>query len=485
MTSTTPFFKPFGSLLFGRRGRSALDSISRLESLEDLYAIFGDLFAERLLERSDKGANSRRRSLPPQVTFWAFVAQALSPKTSCREVVRRVEAWWRWGQLRSASSITDSAYIQARQRLDLATLRLIRGQVAWQLERTVLKEERWLEGREVKIVDGTSFSMPDTAANQAVWPRPGGQQPGRGFPVAKMVGLFSLSSGALLEECVGDLHGHDSLLFTSLWDRLAKGDIVLGDRGFCSYGAMAALLGRGVDTVMRLHQMRKVDLRRGRRLGPGDQLVEWSKPAQPPLHVTPAQWDLLPQKLAVRLIRVVVETPGFRTRGVLIATTLTDAALYPAEAIRELYARRWTIELHFAQIKTILQLEVLRCQSPGMIHKELQIHSIAYNLVRALMQKAAHLHDVALERISFKGTLDTLRHWAAAIHASSKTPRKQTELINHMLQAIAADPLPPRPGRAEPRAKKRRPKNYQLLNKPRHKMKPSPHRNKRPKTALS
>ena len=195
MTSTTPFFKPFGSLLFGRRGRSALDSISRLESLEDLYAIFGDLFAERLLERSDKGANSRRRSLPPQVTFWAFVAQALSPKTSCREVVRRVEAWWRWGQLRSASSITDSAYIQARQRLDLATLRLIRGQVAWQLERTVLKEERWLEGREVKIVDGTSFSMPDTAANQAVWPRPGGQQPGRGFPVARWWGFFPFPAG--------------------------------------------------------------------------------------------------------------------------------------------------------------------------------------------------------------------------------------------------------------------------------------------------
>jgi len=299
------------------------------------------------------------------------------------------------------------------------------------------------------------------------------------------VGLFCLSSGALLEECGGDLHHHDSLMFTSLWDRLSKGDIILGDRGFCSYGAMAALLGRGIDTVMRLHQMRKVDLRRGRRLGPGDQLVEWSKPAKPPLHVTPTQWELLPQKLAVRLIRVVVEAPGFRTRHVLIATTLTDAALYPADAIRELYARRWTIELHFAQIKTILQLDVLRCQSPGMIHKELQIHLIAYNLVRALMQKAAHLHDVALERISFKGSLDALRHWAAAIHASGATPRKQAELIRRMLEAIAADPLPLRPGRAQPRAKKRRPKNYQLLTKPRDQMKPSPHRNKHPKTALS
>ena len=223
----------------------------------DLYAIFGDLFAERLLDLGGKGLNSRRRSLPPVVTFWAFVAQALSPKTSCREVVRRVEAWWRWGQLRSASSITDSAYIQARQRLDLSTLRLIRGQVAWQLERTVLKEERWLEGREVKIVDGTSFSMPDTAANQAVWPQPSGQQPGCGFPVAKMVGLFSLSSGALLEECVGDLHHHDSLMFTSLWDRLSKGDVLLGDRGLLFLrrdGRSARARGRYGDAVAPVAQ---------------------------------------------------------------------------------------------------------------------------------------------------------------------------------------------------------------------------------------
>jgi hypothetical protein len=453
--------------------------------LEDLYAIFGDLFAERLLERSDKGTNSRRRSLPPQVTFWAFLAQALSPKSSCREVVRRVEAWWRWGQLRSAVSVTASAYCQARQRLDLTTLRLIRQQVAWQLERTVLKKERWLEGREVKIVDGMSFSMPDTTANQAVWPQPKGQQPGCGFPVAKMVGLFSLSSGALLEESVGNLHVHDSLLFTSLWDRLSQGDIVLGDRAFCSYGTMAALFQRGVDTVMRLHQLRKTDWRRGRHLGPGDRLVTWSRPGPAPEHWPQAQWDLLPAQLSVRLVRVIVQTPGFRTRTVLIATTLIDAELYPADAIRELYAQRWNVELHFAQIKTILQLDLLRCQSPAMIQKELQIHLIAYNLVRALMQKAAHLHDVPLERISFKGALDTLRHWAAVIHASGDAPRKQAELIHRMLERIAGDAIPRRPGRSEPRAKKRRPKNYQLLNKPRTEMKPSPHRNKRPKPALS
>jgi len=489
MALKTPFFKAFGPLLFGRGKTAVLKSLQDLESLEDLYAIFGDLFAERLLGRSDKGVNSRRRSLPPQVTFWAFVAQALSPKMSCREVVRRVEAWWRWGQLRSAPTLTDSAYIQARQRLDLGTLRLIRGQVAWQVERMVLNEERWLEGRTVKIVDGTHFSMPDSPANQAAWPQPSGQKPGCGFPVAKMVGLFSLSSGALLEESVGNLHVHDSLLFASLWDRLCPGDIVLGDRGFCSYGAMVALASRGVDTVMRLHQLRKVDWRRGQRLGPGDRLVTWTRPVKAPAHTLPQAWDLLPAQLDVRLIRVIVQAPGFRTRTVLIATTLLDPEVYPADALRDLYARRWTIELHFAQIKTLLELDVLRCQSPGMIQKELQIHLIAYNLVRALMQKAAHLHHVPLERISFKGSLDTLRHWAQAIYACQKSPRKQAELIHHMLGRLAGDLVPHRPNRSEPRAKKRRPKTYQLLTEPRHQMNVIAHREKyrapRPKTVLS
>jgi hypothetical protein len=489
MTSTTPFFKAFGPLLFGRRSRSTLESIARLESLEDLYSIFGDLFTEKLLGRSDKGTNSRTRSLPPNVTFWAFVAQVLSPKSSCREVARRVEAWWRWGNLRSASTITDSAYIQARQRLDLRTLRLIQGQVAWHLERNVTKSERWLMGRSVKIVDGTSFSMPDTAANQTAWPQPSGQKEGCGFPVAKLVGIFSLASGALLEQAVDQLYVHDSQLFRSLWGQLEEGDVVLADRAFCSYGTLASLLRCGVDTVSRLHQMRKVDWRRGRRLGPGDQLVTWNKPKMPLENWSPSEWAALPDTLAVRLIRVVVETPGFRTRTVLLATTLTDAKSYPADELRELYAQRWNIELHFAQIKTILQLDVLRCQSPGMIAKELQVHLIVYNLVRALMQKAAHLHDLPLERLSFKGSLDTLRHWAAAIHASSKTPRKQAELINRMLALIAADALPHRPGRSEPRARKRRPKNYQLLTEPRHQMKVIPHREKyrapRPKSALS
>jgi hypothetical protein len=489
MPLKTPFFKAFGPLLFGRSKTSVLNHLQDLESLEDLYSVFGFLFESPLLGPTAKGVNSRRRRLPASVTFWAFVAQALSPRSSCREMARRIEVWWRWGNLRSAQTITPSAYCQARQRLTLDTLQLIAGQVAWALERHVLKNEKWLQGREVKIIDGTGISMPDTPDNQAAWPQPDGQKPGCGFPVLKLAGLFSLASGALLEYTTGHHHTHDSQLFRELWPKLKKGDVILADRAFCSYGAMAALQNRGIDTVVRLHQLRKSDLRFGRRLGHGDRLVVWTKPKACPEVWSKDEFARLPEQLPVRLVRAIIAAEGFRTRAVLIATTLTDAALYPADAIRELYAARWNIELHFAQIKTTLGLDVLRCQGPAMIEKELQIHLIAYNLVRGLMQKAAHLHHVALDRISFKGSLDTLRHWAQAIHASSKTPRKQAELINRMLDAIAGDLVPHRPGRCEPRARKRRPKTYQLLTEPRHEMKVIAHREKyrapHPKTALS
>ena len=182
------------------------------------------------------------------------------------------------------------------------------------------------------------------------------------------------------------------------------------------------------------------------------------------------------------MIRLEVAAPGFRTRRVILITTLLEEELYPAEEVRALYGRRWSVELHFHQLKTILHLDILRCQSPELITKELQIHLIVYNLIRALMQKAAHRHDVSLARLSFKGTLDTVRQWSEVIHASSGQPRKQSLLITDRLRLIAWDTLPHRPGRSEPRAKKRRPKNFHLLTRPRHKMGNLSHRNRPTKT---
>ncbi len=489
MSSKTPFFQAFGPLLFGRPAQRVMKKV-RLDSLQELYEIFGHLLPARLLEPSDKGGNSRERIFSSRVTFWAFAAQVLSPGTACLEIVRRVQAWYEEsGKGKKQVSASDSAYCQARERLDLTTLELIRREVAWSLERNVLNAERWLGKRTVKIVDGTGISMPDTLQNQAVWPQQRSQKPGCGFPSMKLVGLFSLASGALLEAQTGNLHVSESVLFRELWGKLQKGDIILADRGFCSYAALASLQKRGVDSVMRLHQMRKADFRTGARLGPEDRLVVWTKPKKASDVWSEEEFAALPGTLVLRMIRLRVTAAGFRTKSVVLITTLVDPEAYPADALRDLYGKRWQVELHFQQIKTTLAMDVLRCKSPEMIEREVLMHQIAYNMVRSLMQKSAHLHHVPLTRISFKGTLDTLRHWSGVIAAAAKAPRKQEALIDQMLELIAGDLVPERPGRSEPRAKKRRPKNYHLLTKPRKEMKIHGHRNrpkvKRPKASLS
>jgi Transposase DDE domain len=490
MPTKTPFFKEFGPLLFGRPARNIFQKLKKIDAIEELYELFGHMFPERLLEPTDGGANSRERIFSQRVTFWAFVAQVLSPGTSCRETVRRVKAWWKQGGgLDCEMSDRDSAYCQARARLDPQALELIAQHLCWRLEGNVLKHERWLNGRRVKIVDGTGVSMPDTVANQAVWPQPTSQQPGCGFPVMKLLGIFSLSSGALLESVTGNLHDHDSILFRDLWGKLKKGDVLLADRAFCSYGTMAALQKRGIDSVMRLHQMRRADFRSGKALGDGDRLIVWKKPAQRTEVWTEEEFAALPDTLTLRMIRLRVANPGFRTRAVVLVTTLLNATTYSADALRELYGKRWTVELHFHQIKALLEMDVLRCKSPELIELEVAMHRIAYNLVRTLMQRSAHLHDVPLPRISFKGALDTLRHWAQPIAAASNRPRRQDQLIDEMLAIIARDIVPERPGRSEPRAKKRRPRNYQLLTKPRHQIGNLPRRNRpnkrRSRTCLS
>jgi hypothetical protein len=392
-----------------------------------------------------------------------------------------MSAWWQVqfpGQ--GSPSADTSAYCQARGRLDETVLQQIGSDVAEQLQRQVTNRQLWL-GRRVKIVDGTGLSMPDTAANQRQWPQSSGQQPGCGFPLLKVVGLFCLHSGALLQLVHDDIHHHEIMLARRLWPWLEAGEILLADRGFCSFLDIAQLLGRGVDCLMRLHQGRgKPDFRRGRRLGKNDRLVVWRKPPQRLPHWSKEDYDRLPATLPLRLVRFEITVPGFRSQQVVLTTTLLDPKLYPTHELEKLYFRRWNVELHFRQIKTMLGMDVLRCLTPSMVLKELAMHRIAYNLIRAVMQRAALTYDVDLERISFKGSLDSLHHFADAIYATHRKPRKQALLFDALLRTIASDLVPLRPNRCEPRARKRRPKNYQFLTKPRHQMRTAPHRN-RPK----
>jgi hypothetical protein len=485
MRNPTPFFAALKPLLFGRPPRQGStpfchsSSAAASQALCRLRDTFGFLIPDTLLARQECGPNSRDRVFSSLITFWAFLSQVLCPDAPCRDAVRKVQAWWALQALPPLEGVSasTSAYCQARLRLSFKKLQAIHEHIAQRLERNVPGAALWY-ARVVKVVDGTNVSMPDTSSNQQAWPQPSSQKPGCGFPMMKLVGLFSLASGALLKIAQGTLHVHESVLFRQLWKELEAGDVLLSDRGFCSYFALAALRTRLVDGVMRLHQARKINSRRGRCLGPGDRLVQWIKPGQRTSAWSPEEFAALPASMTLRLIRLEVPLKGFRTRQIFLITSLLDALAYPAEAICQLYMQRWSVELHFREIKTILRLDVLRCKTPAMIQREVLLHLIAYNLVRALMQQAALSYQLDLSRLSFKGTLDTLRHFADVLHATEGQPRKQAALLDHMMLLIAKDQVPLRPFRNEPRAKKRRAKNYHLLTKPRHQMRVPAHRNR-------
>ena len=471
MRNTTPFFPGFHRLLFGRAQRSAQQQLhAQAQALEraslcQLGKVCAPWVPARLLKPAERGAHSRRRFFPQSLTFWAFLSQALTPQSPCRETVRKVQAWYAARRLPRPGSGT-AAYCNARANLSGDTLLGIHQHTANEAQRRVASEQLWC-GRRVKVIDGTGVSMPDTLKNQRAFPQPSSQKKGCGFPVAKLVGCFCLASGALLHWAEGTLHVHESKLFRKLFGFFLPGDVLLTDRGFCSYAHIALLLRAGVDTVMRLHQARPCDLRQGKRLGSNDRLVAWQKPKQRPRGCTVADWRRVPETLVLRLVYVTVNVPGWRSHALVVVTTLLDPMLYPADQIARLYLRRWAVELFFREIKITLGMDVLRCQTPAMVRKEIIMHAIAYNLIRALMQQAAALYHVPIERLSFKGSVDALRQWTETLNAASDKPREQTRLLNQLLQILAEDIVPDRPERNEPRVRKRRPKAYPLMTQPR------------------
>lgn len=488
MQHGTPFFQGFSSILFGRPALSGLQKtlreVAALNTLSDFFETFGFLIPDALLRRRSSGSNSRQRRFTLHVTFWAFLAQTLAPETSCRDIVRKVQAWWLLRAPKAgAGSSSTAAYAKARQRLEPETIHGIGRHLIDRLEGRAQHSQLWL-GRRVRVVDGTTVSMPDTPENQEKYPQPSSQKAGCGFPQMRVVGLFSLATGALLDFAKSSIHVHESILFGQLMDTLEKGDIALADRGFCSFHAIWNMSQAGIDALMRLNGVRKVDFRKGVKLGPNDRLITWKKPAQRPKGCAQEQYDALPASMTLRHVRLTVSARGHRTQTITLVTTLLDPAAYPLQQLGELYLERWSVELHFREIKITLGMDVLRCKTPDMVDKEVMMHAVSYNLIRSLMQEAALRHHVDLTRISFKGTADTLRHWSASLEAMRGMPRKQRSLLDAMFEIIARDLVPLRPEREEPRAKKRRPKNYHLLTKPRHQIRIPGHRN-RPKTALS
>jgi hypothetical protein len=389
-------------------------------------------------------------------------------------VVRQIQALFRLHNLGPVDERTGG-YCSARRRLPLDTLQRLRHAIAAHAEKLLpLGEQSW-HGLYPKVIDGTTVTLPDTLKNQRTYPQSRSQKTGCGFPLLKIAGLFSLASGVLLDYAKGNKHQSELALLQKLLDHFKPRDLALADRGFSSYVLIALLLLRGVASLFRLHQARAADLRKGKRLGKKDRLFTWRKPLQKPRYLPNTIWKRIPGELTVRVLRFTLQVPGYRAKSMTLVTTLIDPKLYPAEDLARLYARRWRIELWFRDIKTSMGMEVLCCQSPKMVHKELEMFLIGYNLIRALVAEASACHAVPVDRLSFKGTVDASRQYSIAI-AQARSKKKQRELVADLLRVIALDQVPDRPGRCEPRAVKRRPKPYALLNKPRHQFKEIPHR---------
>jgi hypothetical protein len=481
MAKNNPFFPGFHRVLFGRPPISEIEKITRkrgeIESLclAQISALFGAFIPTSLLDfKADTGTNSRCRIFTPMVTFWGFLGQVLEPGSSCRKAVSNIQTLFAARDLELPSTHTK-AYCNARRRLPVRLLHKIVDHVAGRLCAGVARGGK---GRTL-VVDGTAVTMPDTPLNQAKYPQHQ-QKKGCGFPIMKLVGLFCLDSGAWIATAKSHIKVHESRLFARLFRYLRPGDTLVTDRGFCSYWAAAMLMARGVDFVMRNHQKRIVDFRQGKRIGKGDHCIVWNKPVRRPYWISKKQYEALPDHLVVRETRLPAPLrKGFRTTTITVVSSFVVAEDKTRAELADYFMRRWRVELYFDDIKTSQAMDVLRTKSPALVCRELLMHMIAYNLIRAvaLNSIAQSTHRVAkLERVSYKGTADRLSSWCGAIW-SAPTGKKAREMVHHMHATIAEDLVPERPGRREPRVIKRRPKNYQFMTKPRHEMMEIQHRN--------
>lgn len=481
MQNTTFLFPGFHLPTLRRTPRSASqklsDEIAKLKqkSFSQLGECFRHFIPHQHLRPSESGALSRRRFFSKENTFWAFFSQVLGDDGGCQEVIRKLQAFAAMKSKPLPSSST-AAYCQARSKLELSGLETILLHTANRL--LTLPDSERMNGRRVVVVDGTGVSMPDTIANQLVWPQQRHQKVGCGFPQAAICACFCLHTGALLSHKVGNKKSHELPMLREQWDTFKSGDIFLGDKGFCSYFDLSSFKDRGVDSVITLARRIPVtEVGAVEVLGNDDWLIHWKKPVRSKASsYSQAGWETLPETLLLRQIKVSVSQPGFRTQGFYIITTLLDAKAYTADDLADLYFQRWDVELFFRDIKTTMGMDILRCKTPDMVRKEIVMHLIAYNCIRYLMIEAAKQAGEQVRRISFKGSVQALRQWEPHLNQTKISHQEQRRLIQLLYESIADYIVPERPGRSEPRAVKRRPKPYQLLTAPRHEMKVTKHR---------
>ena len=391
------------------------------------------------------------------------MSQVLDTDKTCHNAVSRIIAWLA-SVGKAIPSEDTSAYCQARKRLPERLLQRLFGTVGLSLEKQVTPEYLWC-GRNVKVVDGSTVSMPDTPENQEAYPQPSSQKQGCGFPLAKIGVLFSITTGAALALVIDVFRTHDVKLARRLYKYLNPGDVLLGDRAFCSYADIYFIQQRKCDAVFRKHQGRKNQMRKGKRIGPCDSSYVWHKPKNRPKGLSKEEFDSLPKTLLLREVHYYICIPGYRTKQVTLITTLLDAKVYPLKELLKIYEARWDVELDLKHIKTTLGMDVLRSKTPEIVRKEIYTYLLAYNLLRTVMWEAGTTHSVNPLRLSLQGARQHLNNFRSELKDAST--RKRKRLYQIMLAVMAHKLVPERKGRAEARVKKRRPKSYPLMKQPR------------------
>lgn len=416
---------------------------------------FNVLTGPQLLELTEGYLPAHRERLyPPTVTLSMFIKQSLDEDGSCQRAVNGWAAQRVVEGLRPQSMDTG-AYCRARQRLPVEMVTALTRETGKLLCAQANTGWRW-RGRTVKLVDGTGISMPDTPDNQARYPQSSNQAPGVGFPLARLVGVICLSTGAVVDAAVGPFAGKghsEHSLVRELVGGFCAGEVMLADALYCSYWLIAMLQSAGVDVLFEQHGSRITDFRRGHRLGTRDHAVTWCKPEQRPPWMTCEQYAAYPDVLTVR------EVKGEKR---VLVTTMLDPRKTRKKDLLELYAQRWHVELDFRNIKTTLGMEVLRCLTPQMVEKELWVNLLAYNLIRLLMAQAALEAGLHPRELSFKHAVQMWTQWTLMHSGRGQDWQRDT-----LFQLIAQVRVGHRPGRLEPRARKRRPKPYPWLKVPR------------------
>lgn len=449
-----------------------------LHQFELLFAVW---IPHWRMAQQDEGPHSRNRRWNLRLVFWTFLWQVAQAGASCREAIRQAQALCH-NAGRPLPPDADCPYCLARGGLPLERLQEIHDGLCAEAQEAVPTKDLWC-GHHVLVADGSCVTAPDTPANQKAFPQQKVQKPGCGFPIIRLVALLSLATGMLTAWATGSWSQHEVALLQTLWDYLRAGDVLLADRGFCNWGLLAQCLQRNIHAVFRVKGVRRRDLRRGKRIGRDERLVQWRKPAQRARTLDAKTWALLPEVLTLRLVRCRIAIPGFRTRRVILVTTLLDSDKYPPQALAQLYFRRWAMELTLRNIKITLQMDQLSCKNPQNLEREMRMHFLVHNLVRRLMLEAARRHRVPLERVSFAGSLATARRYGEAL-LQARSKRKRQQLLNELFVVLAADLVPDRPGRREPRAVKRRPKPYPRLMNHRHSWLEIPHQNRYYKNSM-